>query len=244
MATNRSREFLEEAVIEAKKRLPGWAYSALSVAAAARAVAQRLDVDLENPPGLGDPAATLYIGICAVNLWRAGQDDFGSVPRAIIRLRALEPQIPSFNTARLGLCAAILDAELAASLDLPRSGQALEYLDSLARTGPNSDSWILAAINPTSASLFARRGESERALDAIRRQPYASEMGNVGLSTFLREEGRLAAEVGDRERAIRAYNLYLNLRTDPEPELVPQVSQVRRELARLVGEGQRRKTNE
>ncbi len=206
------------------------------IATAARAVAQRLHVDQDNPPGLGDPAATLYIDICAVNLWRAGQDDFASVPRAVNRLRAFEPQIPSFNTTLLSLCAAVLDAELAVSLDLPRSGQALEYLDSLARTGPPSSQWILAAINLTSAGLFARRGEFGRALDAIGRRPYASYLGNVGLSTFLREEGRIAAEVGDRERAIRAYNLYLNFRTDPEPELVPEVSQVRRELARLVGE--------
>ena len=52
-------------------------------------------------------------------------------------------------------------------------------------------------------------------------------------STFLREEGRLAAKLGDREAAIRAYRHYLMLRSDPEPEIRPEVERVRAELARL-----------
>ncbi len=56
------------------------------------------------------------------------------------------------------------------------------------------------------------------------------------LATFLREEGRLAALTGDRAGAIRAYQHYLALRSDPEPSLKPEVDRVRAELARLVGE--------
>ncbi len=41
---------------------------------------------------------------------------------------------------------------------------------------------------------------------------------------------------GDRERAISAYGHYLELRSDPEPEVLPEVEAVRDELARLVGE--------
>ena len=52
----------------------------------------------------------------------------------------------------------------------------------------------------------------------------------------MREEGRLAALTGDRERAIEAYSHYLNLRSDPELEVLPEVQAVRNELARLVGE--------
>jgi hypothetical protein len=57
------------------------------------------------------------------------------------------------------------------------------------------------------------------------------------LSTYWREEGRLAVLVGDREGAIRAYRKYLALRTDPEPSLASEVEAVRGELDRLVGEG-------
>ena len=46
----------------------------------------------------------------------------------------------------------------------------------------------------------------------------------------------LAALTGDREGAIRAYNHYLELRSDPELEVVPEVEAVRAELALLVGE--------
>ena len=55
-------------------------------------------------------------------------------------------------------------------------------------------------------------------------------------SAYLREQGRLAALTGDTERAIRAYSHYLKLRSDPEPEVLPEVEAVRAELARLVGE--------
>jgi hypothetical protein len=50
---------------------------------------------------------------------------------------------------------------------------------------------------------------------------------------MLREEGRLAALVGDREGAIDAYIKYLELRSDPEPVLLDEVAAVRNELAQL-----------
>jgi hypothetical protein len=52
----------------------------------------------------------------------------------------------------------------------------------------------------------------------------------------LREEGRLAALLGDREGAIKAYSHYLALRYNPEPAVKPEVDRVRAELAQLVGE--------
>jgi hypothetical protein len=53
------------------------------------------------------------------------------------------------------------------------------------------------------------------------------------LATSLREEGRLAAELGDREGAIRAYEHHLTLRYDPEPAVRASTDSVRAELARL-----------
>jgi hypothetical protein len=52
-------------------------------------------------------------------------------------------------------------------------------------------------------------------------------------STFLREEGRLAALIGDTLGATRAYQEYLTLCPNPELQLQPEVQQVRAELARL-----------
>jgi hypothetical protein len=59
------------------------------------------------------------------------------------------------------------------------------------------------------------------------------------LSTFLREEGRLAALTGDTAGAIRAYEHFLMLRPDPEPEMRPESDQVREELAKLLAEPRR-----
>jgi hypothetical protein len=50
---------------------------------------------------------------------------------------------------------------------------------------------------------------------------------------LFKEEGDLAALVGDTAGAIDAYTRYLNLRTDPDPELRPQVDSVRMALERL-----------
>jgi hypothetical protein len=53
------------------------------------------------------------------------------------------------------------------------------------------------------------------------------------LSTQLREEGRLAARLGDRAGAIRAYEHYLALRSNPEPALLPARDSIRAEVNRL-----------
>ena len=53
------------------------------------------------------------------------------------------------------------------------------------------------------------------------------------LASTQREEGRLAALVGDTAAAIRAYRRYLDFRRDAEPSLIPQRDSVRAELARL-----------
>lgn len=53
------------------------------------------------------------------------------------------------------------------------------------------------------------------------------------LSRLLHDEGRLAARTGDRAGAIRAYEHYLALRSEPEPGLLPERDRIRAELARL-----------
>lgn len=58
-------------------------------------------------------------------------------------------------------------------------------------------------------------------------------MATVYLASHLREEGRLAALTGDRDGAIRAYDHYLALRSDPEPALRPVVEAVRAERVKL-----------
>jgi hypothetical protein len=42
--------------------------------------------------------------------------------------------------------------------------------------------------------------------------------------------------LGEREGAIEAYRKYLRLRSDPEPEKIPEREQVRQALAELIAE--------
>jgi hypothetical protein len=113
----------------------------------------------------------------------------------------------------------------------------LHAADSLIRSVPN---YLMAKIdlpeNLILARLFAAHGDNERALAAVRRRAYPLSDQGTFLSSYLREEGRLAALAGDRQGAIRAYSRYLAMRTDPEPELRERVAEVKAELAKLVGE--------
>ena len=56
----------------------------------------------------------------------------------------------------------------------------------------------------------------------------------VFLSTYLREEGRLAALTGDTTGAIAAYRHFLTLQAHPEPARAAVVERVRAELGRLT----------
>ncbi len=72
-------------------------------------------------------------------------------------------------------------------------------------------------------------GEPQRALAAELFEP----MSTLPLAARLRQEGRLAAMVGDTARAIRAYRRYLSLRRDADPVLIPERDSVQAALARL-----------
>ncbi|MEE8362396.1 MAG: hypothetical protein V3R71_09570, partial [Gemmatimonadales bacterium] len=97
--------------------------------------------------------------------------------------------------------------------------------------------WAIQAML-TSAGLKADMGDSQAALSTVRRRYHwwSHPESHVLLPASLRLEGRLAAEVGDTAGAVRAYQHYLALRYDPDPQLQPEADDVRAELARLLGE--------
>ncbi|HEY0811442.1 MAG TPA: hypothetical protein VGD49_14835, partial [Longimicrobiales bacterium] len=75
-------------------------------------------------------------------------------------------------------------------------------------------------------------GDRAGALAALRSRPYF--IGWQALvAASLREEGRLAAQLGDRAGATRAYQHFLALRSNPEPSLRPLNTAVQAELTRL-----------
>jgi eukaryotic-like serine/threonine-protein kinase len=127
----------------------------------------------------------------------------------------------------------LLDAQLAArsrrSDALPR----LSRLDSLLQAVP-LDGQFEPLGNLLVARLWYNRGSPTRALASVRR--HGASGLPVSYATALREEGRYAAQVGDRQAAIRAYRHYLTLRSAPEPAVRPKVERVRAELAVLERE--------
>jgi hypothetical protein len=135
------------------------------------------------------------------------------------------------------LCAALLDAERATRLRLPEAEQRLMIADSLSRImDPREASFHedAADSNLLLAKLWEQHGDIPRALRAARRRCGQMMRRPSYLSSFLREEGRLAALSGDTSGAIHAYRRYLMLRNDPEPSVQPEVDHVRRELATLL----------
>ena len=86
-------------------------------------------------------------------------------------------------------------------------------------------------IGLAAARLHQQAGEDVSALRVLRAGRWL--FPPQYLSTYLREEGDLAARTGDTNAAIRAYRHYLVLRSHPEPELRAEVDRVKVALARL-----------
>lgn len=209
-----------------------WGGDSSAGAQAARQLASLADAPLAT----GTEARTRqYTALCAVEQWRLAHGDSSTTERTIGRLAAAPPAGDSLVTLEFTRgCAALLEAWLAVSRRHPAAGAALHRADSLMISG--SVDWLsLAYANLVLARLHALQGDLPRALAAARRR-ISFCCGADFLSSYLREEGRLAALTGDRKAAVQAYQHYLALRSDPEPSQKAEVEQVREDLARLLAE--------
>jgi tetratricopeptide (TPR) repeat protein len=202
--------------------------------AVAGAAARQLAV-LAESPAPGDTVNGERLGaLCHAEQWRVTRGDFGSVDRSVARLRAAAPPLDAFAVEEARGCAVLLEA-LAATLRGQRDAwSAVGRLDAFLAEAPDAE--YAAYGNIVLARLYDALGDREAALTAIRRRNRIGLTPTMFLSTFLREEGRLAAAAGDRDGAIRAYSHYLAIRPDPEPAVQPEVERVRGELARLAAE--------
>ena len=172
-----------------------------------------------------------YADICAVEQWRLWHGDLDAADRSIAQLRSASfPRDSSATVSFASLCATLLDALLAELQARPDADALLAQLDSLMRTDPEGS---YGFENLVVAHLHEAQGDLAAAHESLRRRVY---FFTRYLSTYLREEGRLAALIGDTDAAIEAYRHYLALRDDPEPALAGEVARVRSELAKLTGE--------
>jgi serine/threonine-protein kinase len=203
--------------------------------------------------GSSGARAVAQMDLCVATLWRLSHDELGGAAPAIERLRGRAPGDLPESLASNTVCAALLEAKLAAASG---AGAALDRLDSLIRSGPGgsrngppvaftlSPAYVRSTVgispvgfedfvNLEVARLRERQGDNRAALAAVRRRPYGVNLTDY-LAPHLREEGRLAALTGDRTGAIAAYRHYLALRSNPEPALRPAVQAERAELAKLA----------
>ena len=177
---------------------------------------------------------------CALELWRLNANQSGSVARTVARLRNTRPpRDPLQRVREYEVCASMLEATAAALAGRADARRLVERADSLMRLGPEAGGFGAPPFhNLAIGRLFAALGDPARGRAAVVR---AGSNGNRFVAaSYLREEGRLAALIGDSDAAIRAYGRYLELRVDHEPALKQQVDEVRAELARLVGEQPKR----
>jgi hypothetical protein len=194
---------------------------------AAAASARELETSSDALPARGVPESwEQAVDICVVNLWRMTRDERRGVSRGIAALRSsASDSLAPVAAARAILCAGVLDAMLASAENRSDADLALNRVDSMELAVPNLTGGDYVARNLLLARLHEVRGDWAGALSVVRRRGYSWLMTPY-VSTFFREEGRLAALTGDRAGAIRAYQRYLVLRSDPEPELRGQVEEV------------------
>jgi hypothetical protein len=206
---------------------------------AAVEAARRLAPHAAGAGARGEAGMNQLHSLCALATWRVVRGDYRFAEAAIRRLRTaavggLPPDDSIAVTQYTTLCAALLEATRATDLHLPEARAKLEHADTVARTFIVGQS---LAANLVVARVAESHGDLHLALRAVRRRAGRYNMLPTWyLSTFLREEGRLAALTGDTAGAVRAYRHYLALRPHAEPEVKSEVELVRAELAKLSQE--------
>ena len=209
---------------------------------AARAAAEKLAV-IERQPLPADSAglAKHRAIVRATEPWRLSRGDTTHTRQSLERLRAIE-RATGGATTESQTEIAMIEAMQAHLLRRPDTRQRVERLDSLlaATDYKAAHSGRIAMAGIVAALIFESLGDNERAFGAVRRRAVWWNNDQVYLATQLREEGRLAALAGHRERAIEAYRHYLTLRSDPEPSLRQEADRIRQELVRLQATDVRR----
>jgi tetratricopeptide (TPR) repeat protein len=205
--------------------------------AAARAVTL-LETRLEGPPA--DDALvreTALASLCVAELWRLTRGDTDSAGETLHRVRSLgsSPGGQGLPPAP-AVCAAILEGLLSVREGRSDAPEAMGRLEQLLLLGPpvKTTSDLSLVGNFLLAQWRESQGDLEGSLATMRRWHDHWFSGVCYLSTYLREEGRLAALVGDTVGAVEAYRHYLALRSDPEPELAGEVERVRADLEVLA----------
>jgi serine/threonine-protein kinase len=202
------------------------------------AAARRLAPLARGVSQVGDAARDQLEARCVVATWRGAHGDWTYAAPAIGRLRGARVRgLHGVDSTMLyrytTLCAALLDAERATALRLSDARRKLDSADVASRAFEITLPGLGANLRV--ARVAELQGDLPLALRAVRRRAGVYGMfPSWYLSTYLREEGRLAALTADTAGAVAAYRHYLALRPRPEPETRPEVEAVRARLAQLA----------
>jgi tRNA A-37 threonylcarbamoyl transferase component Bud32/tetratricopeptide (TPR) repeat protein len=236
---------------------PGWATSLIQqgvIDPAFRGMAgAAVAAEAAGAYRLGGTGTTRWppVQLCYGEVYRVTGGDTTGTADAVRQLRAFaateHPPVPRDDWIHLDfrICPLLLDVLRERPPEGGRPWPHLEALDSLMRGGP---SWFGGQVgtsptplaNLTIARLREAQGNIPAALAAIRRREVDYFPAYLwSLPAFLRQEGRLAALAGDTAGAVRAYDQYLTLRTNPDPPSRPQRDSVIAERAALASSQRR-----
>jgi tetratricopeptide (TPR) repeat protein len=209
-----------------------WDGDTAAAAAAAAALARIVATDPGAEP---DAIGIRAMELCALEQWRLAHRQIDSTAAVVRRLRTAGPPLHLDDVRHALTCATLLEALHSEATGGRDTAAAAERLAAaLAVHLPYYSFDLLFSAAPlVVARLYETAGDFPAALSWLRRRPGAGSTQHVMLSSYLREEGRVAALAGDRSGAARAYHHYLALRSRPEAATAPQVQQVRAGLAGL-----------
>lgn len=194
------------------------------------AVEKRLDSALANYPGRIGPNGLVNI---AISYSRAERPDKGRE-----YLRRLEADLKDTTLKRT------MAPEIALTTGevLLAEGKGLEAAEAFRRAdrlpdGPAHGCGLCLSIGLARAYDLAANADSaikhyERYVSTYDFERVSTDI--LVLATFSRRLGELYEQKGDREKAARYYRDFVNLWKNADPDLQPQVAEVRRRLSRLA----------
>jgi TolB-like protein len=189
----------------------------------ARDLARSLARDTLQLPLSPDALRRTSVAMTNLSMWYLGSGDTARAAVAIDWVRR-----HAEGQRRNNVLSVVPEMVFASRARRPDAAALRALVDSMALDGCCA---MPPFVDLALARAYEERGDDVSALRVIRRGVwyYPPRL----LSTQLREEGRLAARLGDRTGAIRAYEHYLALRSNPEPALVPERDSIQSEVNRL-----------
>lgn len=166
---------------------------------------------------------------CALVEWRLWRGDTTGSRRVASDLAAItDANSPWWAVGHIKVCAALIDALIAAQAKAPDAGGRLAVLDSVLQLG--LEVGVREPGNLASARLHEQLGDPAGALAALRRREYHHRTGIPFLGYRLRNMARLSSQLGEQEEAAWATRQYLVLRKAPAQERAATEDSLRKAL--------------